>query len=150
MDSNTLKVLLDSQNQSFRGVVDNIVDQFKSRITNMETKLIDLTRSLEYTQAEVTDLRRANKSTLCCHEHHGIWCGWRAAASEPGSANTAKAARGAPAGVGGSDTVRPAAGSRGTAGSSDGSASTGRGEEAASTVETGTRSKKDLRDRKKK
>ncbi|KAK4301226.1 hypothetical protein Pmani_026644 [Petrolisthes manimaculis] len=57
MDPDTLKVLLDSQNQSFRSAVDIIVDQFKSRITDMETRMSDLTRSLEFTQAEVTDLK---------------------------------------------------------------------------------------------
>ncbi|KAK4318554.1 hypothetical protein Pmani_010464 [Petrolisthes manimaculis] len=57
MDPDTLKVLLDSQNQSFRSAVDIIVDQFKSRITDMETRMSDLTRSLEFTQAEVTELK---------------------------------------------------------------------------------------------
>ncbi|KAK4301227.1 hypothetical protein Pmani_026645 [Petrolisthes manimaculis] len=70
--------------------------------------------------------------------------GWRAAAaSEPGSVNTTRATTRASAGVGAGDTVRPAAGSQGMAGCSDGSTSTGRGEEAASTVETGTKLKKD-------
>ena len=57
MDSNTLKVLLDSHNQAYRSALDIVVDQFKSRITLMETTISDLTRSLEFTQAEVADLK---------------------------------------------------------------------------------------------
>lgn len=57
MDSAALKVLMDSQNQTFRSALDIIVEQFKSRITDMETKISDLTRSLEFSQAEISDLK---------------------------------------------------------------------------------------------
>ncbi|KAK4322527.1 hypothetical protein Pmani_006708 [Petrolisthes manimaculis] len=217
MDPNTLKVLLDSQNQSFISAVDIIVDQFKSRITDMETKISDLT-SLEFTQAEVTDPKsevkelqksdsvkqttinelqthvkdieqrtdyqedysRRNNLHISGMEELPSGETWEQTTKTVQTiledkfqlppANLERAHRIGPGGhsqprtivvrfekfgdreavlrnarklKGAGDTVRPAADSQGMAGCSDGSASTGRGEEAASTVETGTKLKKD-------
>ncbi|KAK3889169.1 hypothetical protein Pcinc_006743 [Petrolisthes cinctipes] len=57
MDSDTLKVLLDSQNQAFRSALDIVVEQFNSRIASMESKISDITRSLDFSHAETVDLK---------------------------------------------------------------------------------------------
>ena len=56
MDPNSLKILLDSQNQNFRSALDVIAEQFKSRIHSMETQISELVKSLEFSQAEASDL----------------------------------------------------------------------------------------------
>ncbi|KAK4320184.1 hypothetical protein Pmani_008947 [Petrolisthes manimaculis] len=61
MDLEAIKVLLDSQERTFRTATDLIVDQFKSRIQEAEVTIQDLTRSLEFSQAEVKDLQREVK-----------------------------------------------------------------------------------------
>lgn len=50
-------MLLEAQDKTLRTALDIIVDQLKSRIQDAETTISDLTRSLEYTQAEVKDLQ---------------------------------------------------------------------------------------------
>lgn len=57
MDLEAVKVLLEAQDKTFRTALDFVVDQLKSRIQVAETTISDLTRSLEYTQAEVKDLQ---------------------------------------------------------------------------------------------
>lgn len=57
MDLEAIKVLLEAQDKTLRTALDIIVDQLKSRIQDAETTISDLTRSLEYTQAEVKDLQ---------------------------------------------------------------------------------------------
>ena len=58
METNDIKLLLDSQERAFRSAVDVIVQQFEGRISSMETTISDLTTSLEYTQAELQDMKR--------------------------------------------------------------------------------------------
>ncbi len=57
MDTEVIKVLLDSQEKTFHTAMDFVVDQFKSRIREAEVTIQDLTRSLEFSQAEVKDLQ---------------------------------------------------------------------------------------------
>ena len=57
METNDIKLLLDSQERAFRSAVDVIVHQFEARISFMETTISDLTTSLEYTQAELQDMK---------------------------------------------------------------------------------------------
>ena len=57
MDSDTIKMQLDSQNSAFRSALDIVLDQFKSGIDLMDTKICELTRSLEFSQAEIADLQ---------------------------------------------------------------------------------------------
>ena len=65
-----MKILLDSQNQAFRSALDIVVDQFNSRIATMETKISDLIRSLEFSQAEVSDLEAEVKALRKCEKEH--------------------------------------------------------------------------------
>lgn len=58
MDTNTIKLLLDFQESAFRSGMDVIVQQFEARILSMEMTISDLTTSLEFTQAELQDLKR--------------------------------------------------------------------------------------------
>ena len=57
MDSSTLSALLDSNTQAFHSALDVLAAQFSSRISDMEKSISDLTRSLEFSQAEVADLQ---------------------------------------------------------------------------------------------
>ncbi|KAK4309380.1 hypothetical protein Pmani_018985 [Petrolisthes manimaculis] len=52
-----IKVLLEAQNNSFKRALDVIVEQLNSRIKATEETVRDLTRSLEFSQAEVKDLQ---------------------------------------------------------------------------------------------
>lgn len=52
-----VKVLLDFQKQAFRSAPDIIVDQFKSRINAIEITISDLMKSLEFLEAEISDLK---------------------------------------------------------------------------------------------
>lgn len=63
MDSETLKILLDSQNQAFRSALDVVKDQCNARVTQLENTISELTRSLEFSQAEIQDLK-SEMSTL--------------------------------------------------------------------------------------
>lgn len=62
MDSSAIKLLLDSQNQAFRSALDIVVEQFKARVSSLESRIQELTRSLEFTQAEVLDLKEDLKA----------------------------------------------------------------------------------------
>ena len=62
MDPNTLKVLLNSQEKAFRAAMDIITDHMKERIATLESRVGDLVKSLEFTQAEVHDLKAENKT----------------------------------------------------------------------------------------
>ena len=57
MDPETLKVLLDSQERAFRAATDTIIEQMKGRTATLESRVEDLIKSLEFTQAEVQDLK---------------------------------------------------------------------------------------------
>ena len=57
MDLEAIKVLLDSQAKTFHTAMDFVAEQFKSRIQEAEITIQDLTRSLEFSQAEVKDLQ---------------------------------------------------------------------------------------------
>ncbi|KAK3889929.1 hypothetical protein Pcinc_006083 [Petrolisthes cinctipes] len=57
MEIEAIKVLLEAQNNSFKSALDVIVEQLNSRIKGTEETVRDLTRSLEFSQAEVKDLQ---------------------------------------------------------------------------------------------
>ncbi|KAK3884855.1 hypothetical protein Pcinc_010896 [Petrolisthes cinctipes] len=57
MEIEAIKVLLEAQNNSFKSALDFIVEQLNSRIKATEETVRDLTRSLEFSQAEVKDLQ---------------------------------------------------------------------------------------------
>lgn len=57
MDIEAIKVLLDSQAKTFHTAMDFVAEQFKSRIRDAEVTIQDLTRSLEFSQAEVKELQ---------------------------------------------------------------------------------------------
>ncbi|KAK3885657.1 hypothetical protein Pcinc_010143 [Petrolisthes cinctipes] len=57
MEIEAIKVLLEAQNNSFKSALDVIVEQLNSRIEATEETVRDLTRSLEFSQAEVKDLQ---------------------------------------------------------------------------------------------
>ncbi|KAK4317015.1 hypothetical protein Pmani_011876 [Petrolisthes manimaculis] len=61
MDLDAIKVLLDSQAKAFHTAMDFVAEQFKSRIQEAEATIQDLSRSLEFTQAEVKDLQNEVK-----------------------------------------------------------------------------------------
>ena len=58
MDTNVIKLLLDSQERALQSAMNVVVEQFQARISFMETTISDLTKSLEFTQAEVHDIKR--------------------------------------------------------------------------------------------
>ena len=73
MDPETLKVLLSSQEKAFRAALDITADQEKARIATLELRVGDLVRSLEFTQAEVQDLKVENKTLLKSdHENRAL------------------------------------------------------------------------------
>lgn len=57
MEIEAIKVLLEAQNQSFKSALDVIVKQLNSRTEATEETVKELTRSLEFSQAEVKDLQ---------------------------------------------------------------------------------------------
>ena len=62
MDSETLKVLLKSQEGAFKSAMDVVSEQLKSRITSLESTVSDLRTSLEFSQAEIVDLKNEVKN----------------------------------------------------------------------------------------
>lgn len=57
MDSSTIKVLLDSQERTYKTALDLVVKQMSEHINKLENKVSDLTTSLEFTQSEVDNLK---------------------------------------------------------------------------------------------
>lgn len=51
------KTLLDSQKQAYLSAIEVIKDQFNARVAALETRVSELTTSLEFTQAEVVELK---------------------------------------------------------------------------------------------
>lgn len=56
MDLEAIKVLLEAQDRAFKTALDIVVEQLQARLQAAETKSEDLVKSLEFTQAEVSDL----------------------------------------------------------------------------------------------
>ncbi|KAK3887048.1 hypothetical protein Pcinc_008813 [Petrolisthes cinctipes] len=57
MDTEAVKVLLEAQDRTFRTAIDLVVEQLKSRLQAAEGTVLDLTRSLEFSQQELKDLQ---------------------------------------------------------------------------------------------
>ena len=57
MELSAMKALLDSQERAYRSALDIVTEQFKQRISSLENTVSDLTKSLQFTQAEVVDLQ---------------------------------------------------------------------------------------------
>ncbi|KAK3887035.1 hypothetical protein Pcinc_008800 [Petrolisthes cinctipes] len=57
MDTEAVKVLLEAQDRIFRTAIDLVVEQLKSRLQAAEGTVLDLTRSLEFSQQELKDLQ---------------------------------------------------------------------------------------------
>lgn len=57
MDSNTLKTILDSQDQAYRSALELCMKQVNEDLRFYKSSVDDLKRSLEYTQAEVHELK---------------------------------------------------------------------------------------------
>ena len=57
MDLSALKMLLESQERAFKTAMDMVVKQMNDQINKLETKVSDLTTSLEFTQHEVDELK---------------------------------------------------------------------------------------------
>ena len=58
MDSGAVKLLLESQERTFRSALDVVAEQFRSGISAMEVTISELTKSLEFSQADVQDLKK--------------------------------------------------------------------------------------------
>ena len=56
-----LKTILNSQDQAYRGMIDIIMKQFNEKIEKLQTTVSDLTRSLEFSQMEVDELKHRVK-----------------------------------------------------------------------------------------
>lgn len=52
-----IKVLLEAQKKASKSALDIIVEQFNARIKKAEETISDLTKSMEFSQAEVKDLQ---------------------------------------------------------------------------------------------
>lgn len=61
MDLDAFKLLLESQDRAFRSAMDVVIEQLKGRIQITEGTITDLIKSLEYSQAEIVDLRNEVK-----------------------------------------------------------------------------------------
>ena len=57
MDIEAVKVLLQAQERTLKTAMDLVMEQMKSRIQTAEGTIVDLTKSLEFTQGEVRDLQ---------------------------------------------------------------------------------------------
>ncbi|KAK4316578.1 hypothetical protein Pmani_012280 [Petrolisthes manimaculis] len=56
MDIEVIKVLLETQDRAFKSALDIVVEQLTARIQAAEKRTEDVVKSLEFTQAEVSDL----------------------------------------------------------------------------------------------
>ncbi|KAK3882340.1 hypothetical protein Pcinc_013271 [Petrolisthes cinctipes] len=61
MDLDALKLLLEAQERTYKSAMDIVVEQFNSRMEKAEDKTADLIRSLEFSQAEIQDLKNEVK-----------------------------------------------------------------------------------------
>ena len=57
MDSALLKAMLDSQERAYKTAMDVVVKQLNDQISKLDGKVDDLTKSLEFTQQEVDELK---------------------------------------------------------------------------------------------
>lgn len=57
MDSDNIKLLLESQERSFHCALEIIINQYNSRIITLKGMISELKRSVEFPQAEVKDLK---------------------------------------------------------------------------------------------
>lgn len=62
MDSTVIKTLLDSQEKAYRSAMEIVVNQLNSQIKNMEDRVSEVTRSLEFTQSEMDGLKQEVKN----------------------------------------------------------------------------------------
>ncbi|MPC19425.1 hypothetical protein E2C01_012339 [Portunus trituberculatus] len=61
MEIEAVKLLIETQGKAFNTAMDIVVEQLKDRILTVERTMTDLTRSLEFTQAETVDLKNEVK-----------------------------------------------------------------------------------------
>lgn len=61
MDAETIKLLLSTQDQAYRGALEIMMKQVHEEMRSLKTTVDDLKRSLEFTQCEVDDLRKEVK-----------------------------------------------------------------------------------------
>lgn len=61
MDSAALKALLEAQEKAYRSAMNIVVDQFKERILQLESKTDELVKSIEFTQSELDVQKKENK-----------------------------------------------------------------------------------------
>lgn len=80
MDLEAIKVLLEAQDRAFKSALDIVVQQLTARVQAAEKRTEDV-RSLEFTQAEVSDLHEVkmlreadidNKGTINANNQEGI------------------------------------------------------------------------------
>lgn len=57
MDPTLLKTVLESQQAAYKGATDILVSQFNSRIVTLEEKVLEVIKSLEFSQKEVDELK---------------------------------------------------------------------------------------------
>ena len=58
MDMELIKTLLSTQEQAYRGAVEMLFKQCSENMRSLQSKVNDLTTSLEFTQREVDDLKK--------------------------------------------------------------------------------------------
>lgn len=61
MDLDAVKLLLDAHERAFRSAMDVVIDQLKGRIQITEGTITELIKSLEFSQAEINDLKNQVK-----------------------------------------------------------------------------------------
>lgn len=61
MDLNAVKLLLEAHERTFKSAMDIVIDQLKGRIQTCEGIISELTKSLEFSQAEIVDLKNQVK-----------------------------------------------------------------------------------------
>ena len=57
MDTEDIKLVLEAQERTHRSLMEFIVKQLQDRIQTLESNVTDLTKSLEFTLAEIVDLK---------------------------------------------------------------------------------------------
>ena len=74
MDPEVLKKLLETQEEAYKGATEILVKEFNKRIENLESKLESVIRSLEFSQAEVLELKNEAKQLKKVSEENQKRC----------------------------------------------------------------------------
>ena len=64
MDKDLLKTLLQTQQEAYKGATEMLTNQFNNKIVQLESKISELQRSLEFSQQEITELATEKRKII--------------------------------------------------------------------------------------